>query len=40
MRHTLFSVEKQNQDYIIAALGMHQGFLFPYAHKGRAKFGI
>lgn len=40
MINTLFLVEKLNQNDIIAALGMHQGSVFPYAHKGRARFGI
>lgn len=40
MRNTLFLVEKLNNGIIKAALGMHQGFVFPSAHKGRAKFGI
>lgn len=41
MRTTLFTVEKLNSGYVInAALGMHQGSVFPYSHKGRAKFGF
>ena len=40
MRITVILVEKFNKGYNNAALGMHQGSVFPYAHKGRVKFGI
>ena len=40
MTHTLYLVKKFNVESINAALGMHQGSVFPYSHKGRARFGI
>lgn len=40
MRNTIYSIIKMNRGYVNAALGMHQGSVFPYSHKGRARFGI